>query len=165
MLFLSIKIPREPPAFNCFWWWVTRLGIGIYHSQRSLKSFENMSLRILLRSKRDLVMFTFSSGPLFEKSTGGNSRPRTIERTWKPVIILFFPSKTHVASACMLNCFSHVWFFVTLCTVASQAPLSLGFSRQEYWGGLPCPPPGALPDPEIESLSPVSCIDRWVLYH
>ena len=65
-----------------------------------------------------------------------------------------------MASACMLNCFSHVWFFVTLCTVASQAPLSLGFSRQEYWGGLPCPPPGALPDPEIESMSPVSCIDR-----
>ena len=53
-------------------------------------------------------------------------------RTWKPVIILFFPSKAHVASACMLNRFSHVWFFVTLCTVASQAPLSLGFSRQEY---------------------------------
>ena len=41
----------------------------------------------------------------------------------------------------------------TLCdpwTVAHQAPLSLGFSRQEYWNGLPCPPPGDLPGPGIE---------------
>ena len=39
---------------------------------------------------------------------------------------------------------------VTLWTVAHQAPLSLGLSRQEYWSGLPCPPPGDLPDPEIK---------------
>ena len=37
--------------------------------------------------------------------------------------------------------------------VACQAPLSMGFSRQEYWSGLPYPPPGALPDPEIEPVS------------
>ena len=35
-------------------------------------------------------------------------------------------------------------------TVACQAPLSMGFSRQEYWSGLPCPPPGDLPNPGIE---------------
>ena len=40
--------------------------------------------------------------------------------------------------------------FVTLWTVAHQAPLSMGFSSQEYWSGLPCPPPGDLPDPGIE---------------
>ena len=34
-----------------------------------------------------------------------------------------------------------------------QAPLSVGFSRQEYWSGLPCPPPGDLPDPGIEPMS------------
>ena len=39
-------------------------------------------------------------------------------------------------------------------TVARQAPLSMGFSRQKYWNGLPCPPPGDLPDPEIEPTSP-----------
>ena len=43
---------------------------------------------------------------------------------------------------------------VTLWTVACQAPLSMGFSRQEYWSGLPCPPPGALPDPGVDSGSP-----------
>ena len=39
-------------------------------------------------------------------------------------------------------------------TVSCQAPLSMGFSRQEYWGGFPCPPPGDLPDPGIELKSP-----------
>ena len=39
-------------------------------------------------------------------------------------------------------------------TVARQAPLCLGFSSQEYWNGLPCPPPGDLPDPGIESGLP-----------
>ena len=48
------------------------------------------------------------------------------------------------------NCFSHVWLFVTLWTVAHQAPLSVGFSRQEDWSGLPFPPPGELLDPGIK---------------
>ena len=53
------------------------------------------------------------------------------------------------SSACELSHFSHVWLFVTLWTVAHQATLSMGFSRQEYWRGLPCPPPGDLPEPGI----------------
>ena len=44
--------------------------------------------------------------------------------------------------------------FVTPWTVAHQAPLSMGFHRQEYWSALPCPPPGNLPDPGIEPRSP-----------
>ena len=47
-----------------------------------------------------------------------------------------------------------VQFFVTPWTVAHQAPLSLGFSRQEYWSGLPCPLPGDLPDPGVKPRSP-----------
>ena len=54
---------------------------------------------------------------------------------------------------CVLSHFSCVQLFVTPWTVARQAPLSMGFSRQEYWSGLPCPPPGALPDPGIERVS------------
>ena len=49
--------------------------------------------------------------------------------------------------------FSHVQLCATLWTVAFQAPLSVGFSRQEYWRGLPCPPPGDLPNPGIETTS------------
>ena len=56
----------------------------------------------------------------------------------------------------MLSCCSCVRLFVTAWTVAHQAPLFLGFSRQEYWGGLPFPPPGDLPNPGIEPVSLVS---------
>ena len=44
--------------------------------------------------------------------------------------------------------------FATLRMVACQAPLSMGFSRQEYWSGLPFSPPGGLPNPEVEAVSP-----------
>ena len=50
----------------------------------------------------------------------------------------------------MLSHFSHVQLFLTPWTVACQALLSMGFSWQEYWNGLPCPPPGNLPDPGTE---------------
>ena len=53
----------------------------------------------------------------------------------------------------MLSCFSCVWLFAAPWTVAHQAPLSMGFSRQEYWRGLPCPSPGDLPNPGIEPVS------------
>ena len=49
---------------------------------------------------------------------------------------------------------SHVQLFATLWTVAHQASPSMGFSRQEYWSGLPFPSPGDLPDPRIEPMSP-----------
>ena len=48
---------------------------------------------------------------------------------------------------------SHVRLFVIPWTVARQVPLSMGLSRQGYWSGLPCPPPGDLPDPGIEPTS------------
>ena len=54
---------------------------------------------------------------------------------------------------CVLCHFSHVRLFVTLWTVAPQAPLSKGFSRQEYWSGLPFPPSEDLPDPGMEPMS------------
>ena len=52
----------------------------------------------------------------------------------------------------VLSHFSHV-----LWTIDRLAPLSMGFSRQEYWSRLPCPPPGHLPTPGTEPASPVSC--------
>ena len=53
----------------------------------------------------------------------------------------------------VLSHFSRVQNFVTLWTIACQAPLSVGFSRQEYWSGVLCPPPGDLPNPGIELTS------------
>ena len=60
----------------------------------------------------------------------------------------------------MLSRFSFVLLFVALWTMVCQGPLSMGFSRQEYWSGLPFPHPGDLPDPGIEPGSPASA-DRF----
>ena len=65
----------------------------------------------------------------------------------------------------MLSHFSRVPLFATLWPVAHQTPLSMGFSRQEYWSGLPCSPPGDLPNPGIKLASQVSYISRRILYH
>ena len=54
---------------------------------------------------------------------------------------------------CVPSCFSHVWLLAVPWTVACQAPQFMGFSRQEYWSGFPCPSPGDLSDPGIEPLS------------
>ena len=61
----------------------------------------------------------------------------------------------------LLSCFSRVQLFATLWTVAHQAPLSMGFSRQEYWSGLPCPPPGDLPDPDVGWIPHLLCLLHW----
>ena len=53
----------------------------------------------------------------------------------------------------MLSCFSHVLLFATLWTVTCQVPLSMRYSREEYWSGLPCPPPRDLPNPGMEPMS------------
>ena len=57
--------------------------------------------------------------------------------------------------AVVVQLLSYVRLFVILWTVAHQAPLSMGFSRQEDWSGLPFPPPGDLTDPGIKSVSPI----------
>ena len=75
---------------------------------------------------------------------------------------LQFPSKLAHSQLCVCVCvcvlrgFSCIRLFVTPWTAAHQAPLSMGFSRQEYWRGLPCPPPGDLPNPGIELEFPAS---------
>ena len=58
--------------------------------------------------------------------------------------------------ACMLSPFIHVQLFVTLCTIACQAPLPTGFSRQEYWSGLPHLSPRDLPNPGFKPASLMS---------
>ena len=56
----------------------------------------------------------------------------------------------------MLNRFNHIRLFATLWTEAQETPLPMGFSRQEYWSGLPFSFPGDLPNPGIEPVSPVA---------
>ena len=63
----------------------------------------------------------------------------------------------------MLSHFSHVRLFVIPWTITCQAPLPMGFSRQEHWSGLPCPLPGDLPN--TGKMAIAICTGRWVLYH
>ena len=86
--------------------------------------------------------------------TGTEPKPSALEVqslnhwTWEVPAMQFL--------GCMFNRFSRVRLFVTLWTVAHQDPLSMGFPRQEYWSGVPCPPPGDLPNPGIEPVSIMS---------
>ena len=67
---------------------------------------------------------------------------------------------------CTLSHFSRVRLFAPGWAAACQALLPVGFSRQAYWSGLPCPPPGDLPDSGGHTrVSHVSCIGRQALYH
>ena len=65
----------------------------------------------------------------------------------------------HSEISCCAELLSHVQLFATPWTVALQVPLSMGFSRQEYWSGLPCPSLGDLPNPGIEPQSPTLQVD------
>ena len=65
-----------------------------------------------------------------------------------------FPNGDMVLPEYMLNYFSHIQLFVTPWTIALQAPLSIRLSRQEYWSGLPFPPPGELSNPGIKPTCP-----------
>ena len=77
----------------------------------------------------------------------------------------------HILHICaVLSHFNPVRLFATLWTVAHQAPLSMGFSRQEYWRGLPCPPTGDLSDSGIEhaslkSLALAGTITAWEAHY
>ena len=64
-----------------------------------------------------------------------------------------FRNNSHPLHACMLTHFNRAWLCLNLWTVAYQALLFMGFSRQQHLSVLPCPPPRDLPDPGIESKS------------
>ena len=71
-------------------------------------------------------------------------------------MITYLDSSTVCVCVCVCMCLvSCVQLFATLWTVAHQTPLSVGFSRQEYWSELPFPPPGDLSDPGVDPVSPM----------
>ena len=70
--------------------------------------------------------------------------------------VLHSTSMENSICCAVLSRFSSVQFSAIPWFTALQAPLSMGFSRQEYWSGLPCPPPGDHPEPGVEPTSPES---------
>ena len=84
--------------------------------------------------------------------------PQATTKTQHNQINIFFNKKlvfvpANTLSTCMPTVIKS-YLFATPWTVGQPAPLSVGFSRQEYWSGLPLPPPGGLPDPGIKPTSP-----------
>ena len=77
-------------------------------------------------------------------------------KCWSAHLFSVLHMHTSINTWAVLSHFYRVGFFATQWTIAHQAPLSMGFSRQEYCSGLPCPPPGDLPDPAMEPTSPMS---------
>ena len=77
----------------------------------------------------------------------------SVEGHWSCFHVLALINSTALNIAAAPHCFSRVQLFETLWTVACQAPLPMRFSQQEYWSGLPCLPPGDLPNPGIEPVS------------
>ena len=85
----------------------------------------------------------------------GNEAPE------KSIIWTFSFSKGLLLGIVLNTMLSPVRLFVTPWTVACQAPLTMGFARQEYWSGLPCPPAGYLPDPGTEHVSLMRRLPHW----
>ena len=87
-----------------------------------------------------------------------------VHSTYSGCLKFIMISVSNSLYACMLSCFSHVWLFVIRWTVACQGPLSMRFSRQEYWSGLSCPPLGDLCNSgiELESLMPPALAGRFL---
>ena len=79
----------------------------------------------------------------------------------KPCIYFDCSAQIHLHVHACISC-SLMSKSVTPWTVAHQAPMSMGFSKQEYWSGLPFPPPGDLPDPGIEPVSPTMEADSKI---
>ena len=155
-LALGRKGLRNPPFYEpplspcgCQIWGLT-CSCLVQHSQK--------------RSWEERCHVTWSGlAPSFSEppSPATNPSQRNPVPSWREWVVLSIPWCPGTASSgpgCQWGLvhiyqshFSRVWLFVILRIVARQVPLSMGFSRQEYWSGLPCPPPGDLPDPGIEA--------------
>ena len=88
--------------------------------------------------------FLYDSANVGNLISGSSSFSKPSLDIWKFFIHIM------LRPACLQGRFSSVWYFVTLWTIAQQVPLSMRFSRQEYWSGLPFPTPGNLSNPGTE---------------
>ena len=114
----------------------------------SIRVFSNEStLRTRYHNRLLLTQVTALSQPVKHVSS------QVIKAICISTEVMFIRRCLRSVCVCKLSRFSCVQLFVTLQTVAHRAPLTVGFSRQEYWSRLPCPPPGDLPNPGIEPLS------------
>ena len=120
-----------------------------------------------VKTRTETMMNKKENSFLFHVMKSGGRNPgliRGLHKVKRDSDIFFSPSCI-ILAGCMLSCFSHFWFFVTLWTTSYQAPLSMGFSRQEYWSGLPFPLQGIFltQGSKLHLLGLLHC--GWILHH
>ena len=133
---------QNGPSSSCMF---PAIDLDLAISQKSLGSFY---WRLVLETMILVVDMLFFTGTLFLLGL----------LTDKDIYVCIIIPHIHMHAVPSL--FSSVRFFVTLWTVACQALLSMGFFRQEYISGLPCPPPGDFPNPGMEPTS--LCFLHWL---
>ena len=125
-----------------------------------LPSFTSTDINCWITSK---ILTTIRSNASNTERKCWNSASFSVSLQNTRFLDLFFKLLYAYSFACVLSCFSPVC--ATPWTVAHQASLSVGFSRQEYWSGLSCPPPGDPPNPEIKPGFPAFQANSLQLHH
>ena len=93
------------------------------------------------------------------------STPEIPNNKWQLLTYIKEKNWIFLFTVIVLSCLSHMRLLETPWTAARQAPLSMGFSRQEYWSRLPFPSSGDLPNPGIEPMSPALQVDSLLMSH
>ena len=110
--------------------------------------------KVNIQTKHKKHLQDFPGGPVVKNLSANAADTGSISSPG--VLHVLHSNQSYALLLPLLSHFGRVRPCVTPWTAASQAPLSMGVSRQEYWSGLPCPPPGDLPDPGAESTSLMS---------
>ena len=117
---------------------------------------KNKSYKLVLDFDKSKKMIAVTSRPIPKRIINECVASKLIAGNTEPCEPCLQQPRGWVSRAGGAQSLSHVQLFVTPWTIACQAPLSMGFSRQGYWSGLPCPSPGDFSNPGIEPTSPVS---------
>ena len=137
------------------WWWTGKPVHGLQSQTRLSDWTELTDRKCSLWHSIYLIIFSRLYGSsVFSWNFNGLFRKFQVYRTFLTKINIFGTVLHQKKFLWKCESLSLVQIFVTLGTVAHQAPLSMAFSRQEHWSGLPFPSPGDLPDPRIKPWSP-----------
>ena len=134
-----------------FSWGCILLGLSLFVLLSTVSQCNSVSNIQGLPWRHSSFVFTFLS-PCVHPILSHSEHLSEFLHSLMPAYDFCFP----VLCCVVLSCFSCSRLFVTLWTTADQDPLPMRFSRQEYWSGLLCPPPGDLPDPRIKPMSLMS---------
>ena len=153
LCFIHFVIPSDGDVVGV--WWMIFSASNMILPLSSMPSFASCFLPHEMFSHLKSLSRSFKCQLLYVAFSGSSSAnlerklflPGSFRASYFLYLLIFY------LMYCVPSRFSCVWLCATLWTVAHQVPLSMGFSRQEYWSGVPCPPAGDLPHPGITPVS------------